>query len=114
VTLSTALFEIPSIVCYKTSLLNQFVYETFISYEGPISLANIMKSNSIDKSCPKIFPELIQDQVSLYNIMTELLKLIEDQNHYENVRSQLEGFAGNMQGGQMSVESYFSQLIGQK
>ena len=51
VTLSTALLEIPTIVCYQGSLLNEFIYQTFIDYSGPISLANIVHQD-------QVFPEL--------------------------------------------------------
>ena len=111
ITLTSALFEIPSIVCYRTSLLNQFVFETFVSYTGPISLANIMKSNSIDKDCEKIFPELVQDEVSLYNILHELRKLLEDQDHYDKIRMKLSGFADNLRGEQMTITSYFTKFF---
>ncbi|MDH5580282.1 MAG: lipid-A-disaccharide synthase, partial [Bdellovibrionales bacterium] len=61
ITLSTALMEIPTIVCYQGSLLNEFVYQTFIDYKGPISLANIVHQELV-------FPELLQERVNSFNL----------------------------------------------
>jgi lipid-A-disaccharide synthase len=61
VTLSCALFELPTIVCYKGSLINYFIFNTFVSYSGPISLANIVHNRSV-------FPELVQDRATAFNI----------------------------------------------
>ncbi len=63
VTLACALYEIPTIVTYRTSLLNEFIFHTFVPYKGPISLANIVHQNSV-------FPELIQDQVTPFNLVS--------------------------------------------
>ncbi|MCK6594639.1 MAG: hypothetical protein L6Q33_05530, partial [Bacteriovoracaceae bacterium] len=63
VTLACALYEIPTIVTYKTSLLNEFIFHTFVPYKGPISLANIVHQNSV-------FPELVQDQVTPFNLVS--------------------------------------------
>ena len=56
VTLLAALFETPTIIFYRGSLFNQFVFENFIQYNGQIGLANLVAKE-------QIFPELIQDQV---------------------------------------------------
>lgn len=63
VTLACALYEIPTLVTYKTSLLNEFIFHTFVPYKGPISLANIVHQTSV-------FPELIQDQVTSFNLVS--------------------------------------------
>ena len=63
VTLACALYEIPTLVTYKTSLLNEFIFHTFVPYKGPISLANIVHQSSV-------FPELIQDQVTSFNLVS--------------------------------------------
>ena len=112
ITLTSALFEIPTVVCYKTSLLNQFIFETFVNYTGPISLANIMSCNSIEQSSKKIFPELIQDEVSLYNILMELSKILRNEENYDRIKSELQDYSLRMQGEKMDIISYFSDLVG--
>lgn len=61
VTLSTGLFELPTIVCYKASLLNEFIFYNFIKYKGPISLTNIIHNKMV-------FPEFVQSQVVPENL----------------------------------------------
>lgn len=63
VTLACALYELPTVVTYRTSLLNEFIFHTFVPYKGPISLANIVHQSSV-------FPELIQDQVTPFNLVS--------------------------------------------
>lgn len=63
VTLACALYEIPTLVTYKTSLLNEFIFHTFVPYKGPISLANIVHQTSV-------FPELIQNEVTSFNLVS--------------------------------------------
>ncbi len=62
VTLACALFSVPSIVCYQTSLLNEFIFRNFVNYDGFVSLANIIHQK-------EVFKELLQGDVcaeSLY------------------------------------------------
>lgn len=70
VTLACALKEVPTLVTYKSSLLNEFIFYTFVNYKGPISLANIVHEE-------QIFPELLQDEVSGHNLATRLLRWID-------------------------------------
>jgi len=67
ITLATALFELPTIVCYRSSLFNQFIFENFIGYSGHISLPNLILNDGN-------FPELIQDQVTPF----EIIKILKD------------------------------------
>ncbi len=82
VTLTSALFCLPTIVCYKSSLLNQFIFETFVNYKGHISLANIVHEK-------EVFPEFIQDRVSLHNILKVLDKWTSEADSYAEVVSTL-------------------------
>jgi lipid-A-disaccharide synthase len=70
ITLACALFELPTIVCYKSSLLNEFIFLNFVNYRGAISLANLVHQDVI-------FPELLQDQVSSFNINSLVAKFLE-------------------------------------
>ena len=71
---------VPSIVCYATSNLNEFIFNTFIKYKGFISLPNII----IDK---ELFPELKQEQVTAFNL-TKLFKEIIESDERQNVMYQ--------------------------
>ena len=64
-TLSCALMRVPTIVGYKVSLLNELFYRVFVPYKGFISLANLIAEE-------EVFPELIQDRFSSYEIEKKL------------------------------------------
>ncbi len=83
VTLTCALFQLPTVVAYKTSILNEFIYENFISYKGPISLANILHQ------APALFPELVQNGCSGFNIAKIVKCWLTDRPLYEKIISQL-------------------------
>lgn len=80
VTLACALYEIPTLVTYKTSLLNEFIFHTFVPYKGPISLANIVHQSSV-------FPELIQDQVTSFNLVSWFEKWAYNDLSNDNLKS---------------------------
>ncbi|CAM9900935.1 unnamed protein product [Chrysoparadoxa australica] len=82
VTLTCALFEVPTIVCYATSLLNEYIFHTFLDYKWYISLANIVHDEMI-------FPEYVQEQATSYNITVALKKWIQDKKEYESVKTKL-------------------------
>lgn len=82
VTLTCALFEVPTVVCYASSLLNEFIFYTFLSYDGPISLANIVHQE-------KVFPELIQNEFSSFNIGKSIDDWLGDEKKYNEVKEKL-------------------------
>ncbi|MCO4792756.1 MAG: lipid-A-disaccharide synthase [Bacteriovoracaceae bacterium] len=82
VTLACAMFQVPTIVCYTTSLLNEFIYHTFISYDGCISLANIVHQEIL-------YPELVMNQATGFNMAYELEKWLTDSNLYNEVKFKL-------------------------
>ncbi len=104
VTLACALFAVPTIVCYQTSLLNSFIFRTFVSYNGPISLPNIVHEK-------RVFPELIQEEVSQYNILKELKMWITDSLKYQKIRESLKLTQKLLQGEEKSVAQYMAQVI---
>jgi lipid-A-disaccharide synthase len=76
VTLTCALFAVPTIVTYRSSLFNEFLFQTFVNYKGDVSLANLVHGE-------RVFPELIQEQATSFLMAQELSKLIvqEEQTH---------------------------------
>ena len=71
-TLETALFKVPQIVCYKSSLFSYLVGKLFIKLKF-ISLVNIIMEKEVVK-------ELIQKECSKRNIITELYQLLKNEN----------------------------------
>jgi lipid-A-disaccharide synthase len=104
VTLTCALYELPTVVCYKSSLLNYFIYETFVPYKGPISLANIVHNRSV-------FPELIQDNVTPFNIATNIKKWYNHKDDYLELRSKLAMTKELVKGEEIKVANYISNII---
>ena len=71
-TLETALFDVPQIVCYKSSLFSYLVGKLFIKLKF-ISLVNIIMNREVVK-------ELIQSDCSKRNIINELSQLLKNEN----------------------------------
>lgn len=104
VTLTCALYEVPTVVCYKTSLLNQFIYETVVSYRGFISLANIVQNRSV-------FPELLQDQVSAYNIVSYLRFWYYNKQAYSELKMHLKETKSQVRGEALDIPKYMADVI---
>lgn len=70
-TLETALFGVPQVVCYKGSNISYQIARRLIKVKY-ISLVNLIMDKEIVK-------ELIQDEMNVANVKTELEKLLKDQ-----------------------------------
>ncbi len=105
VTLTCALFEVPTVVCYSSSLLNVFIFYTFLSYNGPISLANIVH-NRVD-----LFPEMTQERVTSYNISQALKKWMLEPKEYEKVKRELAETINKVSGELDNVGEFMGQVI---
>lgn len=104
VTLATALFRVPTVVSYKGSLLNEFIFRTFLSYDGYISLANIVHEQ-------EVFPELLQESVSVYNLKKELLNIIDNEENYNEKISILNSTASLISAGEFDAGKDMGQVI---
>ncbi len=104
VTLTCALYEVPTVVCYKTSLLNQFIYETVVSYRWFISLANIVQNRSV-------FPELLQDHVSAYNIVSYLRNWYYNKNDHMELLLKLKQTKDLVRGERIDIPKYMADVI---
>ena len=82
VTLAAALFAVPTIVVYKGSLLNEFIFYNLIRYKGFVCLPNIICGE-------EIFPEFLQDKATLFNLRREFFKLFNDEKKYSEVQRKL-------------------------
>ena len=104
VTLTCALYEVPTIVCYKASLLNQFIYETVVSYRWFVSLANIVQNYLV-------FPELLQDQVSAYNIVSYLRFWYYNKTDYLELKTKLKQTKTLVRGEAIEIPKYMADVI---
>ncbi|WP_017731403.1 lipid-A-disaccharide synthase [Nafulsella turpanensis] len=76
-TLETALFEVPQVVCYKTSWLSYQIAKRLVKVDY-ISLVNLIAGREVVK-------ELIQDELNQQNLQQELSKIVEggDRRQYQ-------------------------------
>lgn len=82
VTLTAALFMVPTVVAYRTSLFNQLIYELFVSYRGDISLANIVHQDLV-------FPEFLQERAKPFNLVKALKQWIENKEAFLATKKKL-------------------------
>lgn len=83
VTLTCALFQVPTVMAYRSSLLNEYIFYNILNYKGYISLANIVHGE-------EVFPELIQNQASSFNMHHHLNRLLSSKHEYERCKIKLE------------------------
>ena len=77
-TLETALFDVPEVVCYKSSWLTYQIGKRVIRVKY-ISLVNLIMDKPVVK-------ELIQDELTAYHIRLELEKLLHDEPRIRQVK----------------------------
>jgi lipid-A-disaccharide synthase len=97
-TLETALFGVPEVVCYKGSSISYQIAKRLVKIKY-ISLVNLI----MDK---KVVTELIQNELTVENLLREMNKILYDEAHlqqlgkdYEDLRKKLE------QGGNASAKA---------
>ena len=104
VTLSTGLFELPTVVCYRAGLFNEFVFYNFIKYKGPISLTNIIHGEMV-------FPEFVQDQVNAQQLTRVIRSWLENESAYNELKAKLKNTKHLLSGEDFSVPQYMAQVI---
>lgn len=107
VTLTCSLFQVPTVICYRSSLLNEYIYFSFISYDGPIGLANIVHEEYV-------LPELIQERASKYNIIEEANKWLLNKDNYFGTVKKLSDTVSLVKGDDRSVPEYMATIINQE
>jgi len=104
VTLATGVYEIPTVVCYKASLLNEFIFNNFIKYKGHISLTNLIHEKMV-------FPELIQSEVTPFRIQQLIKVWITEKESYNNLKDILSSTRTKLKGENFSVPEYMAGII---
>ncbi len=107
VTLATGVYELPTVVCYKASLLNEFIFKNFIKYKGYISLTNLIHERLV-------FPELIQSEVTPQKIQQLIKVWINEKVIYNNLKNILSTTRLKLQGENFSVPEYMAGIINGK
>lgn len=77
-TLETALFAVPEIICYKGGNISYHIAKRLIKIKF-IGLVNLIMDKEVVK-------ELIQNDLTVKNISTELKKLLEDPQRQQNLK----------------------------
>lgn len=85
VTLNCALMELPTVVCYRVSLLNGWIFRSFIKYKGNVSLANLLLGR-------KVFPELLQEECNEQVIFEYVSRWIKSAKLTQEVKTVLSKF----------------------
>lgn len=97
-TLETALFGVPEVVCYKGSPVSYQIAKRVIKVKY-ISLVNLIMDKLVVK-------ELIQDQLTVSNLQTELQQLLSDEERKESLRRDYEALKKVLsQGGNASANA---------
>ncbi len=104
VTLSTGLFELPTVVAYKASLLNEFIFNNFINYKGDVSLTNIIHGKTI-------FPELIQADADSKRFLRVIRTWMDSEMTYNEMKKDLKETKNLLAGESFSVPAYMAQVI---
>ena len=104
VTLSTGLFELPTIVAYKASLLNEFIFHNFIKYRGLISLTNIIHGKMI-------FPEFTQGEANSKRFLRVIRTWMADEKIYNEMKKDLRETKNLLAGDDFSVPEYMARVI---
>ncbi|MDH4468288.1 MAG: hypothetical protein QE271_09530 [Bacteriovoracaceae bacterium] len=82
ITLTLGIFQVPTIVCYRVSWINAFIYRAIVRYAGPASLTNIIHKKMI-------FPELLQESCEANNLVLKVKEWIDAPEKLELVRQEL-------------------------
>lgn len=104
VTLATALFELPTIVCYKANLVNEFLVRELVRYKGDISLGNIVTGE-------KIYPELIMAQASASNVARIATEWLENLEMYQQKVNLLKEVKHLLKGDDFNLNNYLVKEI---
>ncbi len=96
-TLETALFEVPEVVCYKSSEISYQIAKRVINIKY-ISLVNLIMDKEIVK-------ELIQHDLTTQNLKTELDKILTEGEYLNNLRENYKQLKLKLGGGGASKKA---------
>ena len=104
VTLTAALFQVPTVVAYKTSIVSEFVFVTVVKYFGHISLANIVFEETI-------FPEIKQNELDGVSLMLKIKAWLTNESEFNFVQEKLKLTESKLAIDNENVPSYLASVI---
>ncbi len=104
ITLASALFQLPTIVCYQTNILNRFIFYELIKYKGFVSIINIIHNK-------QVFKEYLLDKFSVFNITNELKRLLTDRDYYNSIKNILEKNDEIFNIEELDIDNYIGKVI---
>jgi lipid-A-disaccharide synthase len=106
VTLTCAVYGVPTIVGYATGLLNEFIIRTFIKYNGMISLCNIVHEK-------QLYPEILQEMFTPYELLKFTNIWLSNEGAWQKIKLELLKTPQLLQG-EVNVASDLAQNINEK
>lgn len=104
VTLTCALFGLPTIVMYRVGVMNEILFKILIKYRGPFSLANIVHNEII-------FPEMIQEEARAFWLYSKMFEIISSPNIYTQMAQKAFKTKDILQQNGMNPAQYISDEI---
>jgi lipid-A-disaccharide synthase len=96
VTLGTGMMGVPTVVTYRSSLINEFVVRKIIGYNKPVSLTNLV----LDKM---VFPEFLQSQVQVPLLKESVVSWLSDPQKWNATVSDLAKLPELLSGSRVDV-----------
>jgi lipid-A-disaccharide synthase len=106
VTLTCAVYGVPTVVGYATGLLNEFIIRTFIKYEGMISLCNIVHKKLL-------YPEVLQEKFTSFEMLKFTKIWLSDESAWQKIKQELLKTPQMLQG-EVNVAIDLAQNINEK
>lgn len=88
-TLETAIIGCPMVVVYKVNPLSAFIFRNFVSYTGPIAMANLIHVGF--SATDRVVPELIQENCTPDKIFQEVNGILQNATNWQRQREVLAG-----------------------
>lgn len=104
VTLGTGLLGVPTVVCYQSSLLNEFILRKVVRYFNPISLTNLVSGTLV-------FPEYTQQEVQPPILRAAVLRWLRDPHYWNATAVQLARVPQLMRAGVTDVGALLAREI---
>ncbi len=104
VTLTAALYSVPTIVCYKLSIFNELMFRLFVRYFGPVSLPNIIHKKMV-------LPELLQQKMTVENIVNTASLWLQERRILNDIKKELNYTKELLVGENVNVCSYILKVI---
>lgn len=102
VTLGTGLLGVPTVVCYQSSLLNEFIVRRVVRYFAPMSLTNLVLGRIV-------FPEYTQQEVQVPLLTRAMLRWLRDPALWNDTSRALATVPGLMSAGEQDVGAYLAR-----